>query len=66
MPAVTPPAVNRVPSRTTRPSVGTAPNRVNRSRASQWLVARLPASSPAAPSTSEPVQTELTKRQCPA
>ena len=60
MPAVTPPAVMTRPSRTTRPGVGTAPNPDSRSFADQWLVALRPFRSPAAPSTSDPVHTEVT------
>ena len=60
IPAVTPPPVNKFPSRTTRPSVSTAPSGASRSRDIQCVVARLPCSNPAAPSTSEPVHTEVT------
>jgi hypothetical protein len=60
IPAVTPPPVNTVPSRTTRPAVGMAPNAESKSREAQCDVARLPRSRPAAPSTSAPVHTELT------
>jgi hypothetical protein len=60
LPAVTPPPVIRLPSRTTRPSVGIAPKAARRSCAAQCVVARLPRRSPAAPSTRAPVQTEVT------
>ena len=60
MPAVTPPPVKTLPSRTTRAGSGIAPNAGSRSRQAQWQAARLPRNSPAAPSTSEPVQTEVT------
>ena len=60
IPAVTPPPVKKLPSRTTRPSVGSAPNAVSKSRDAQCEVACLPRSNPAAASTREPVQTEVT------
>jgi hypothetical protein len=60
IPAVTPPPVMTLPSRTTRPPSGIAPNGVSRSRQAQWQAARLPRSSPAAPSASDPEQTEVT------
>ncbi|MCY1528667.1 hypothetical protein D9M68_637810 [compost metagenome] len=56
MPDVTPPAVNTRPSTHMRSSLGMAPKRDSNSRARQWLDARLPRSSPAAPSSSDPVQ----------
>ena len=58
--AETPAPVMTLPSRTTRPAVGIASNWVRRSRAIQCEVARLPLSRPAAPKTSEPVQTLVT------
>ena len=54
-----PAAVIVLPSCTKRPPTGSAPSSRSCSRKSQWQVARLPSSSPAAPSTSEPVQTEV-------
>ena len=59
MPAVTPPPVMTSPSRATRAGSGMAPNNDSRSRQAQWQAARLPFNSPAAPSTSEPVHTEV-------
>src|SRR3546814_5254427 len=59
MPEVTPPAVIRLPSCTTRFSIGIAPKWARKSWAFQCVVARLPFSNPAAPSTSDPVQTEV-------
>ena len=43
-----------------RPGAGTAPKPDSRSLADQWLVALRPFSRPAAPSTSDPVQTDVT------
>ena len=60
MPAVTPPPVKTLPSRTTRPGSGMAPNRASWSRHAQWHAARLPVSRPAAARISEPVQTLVT------
>jgi hypothetical protein len=60
IPAVTPPPVSRLPSRTTRAATGMAPSAARKSWLAQCVVARLPRSSPAAPSTSAPVQTEVT------
>jgi hypothetical protein len=60
IPAVTPPPVIKLPSRTTRPGSGIAPNSASWSRQAQWLVARLPRKRPAAPSSSDPVHTEVT------
>ncbi len=60
IPAVTPPPVMMRPSCVTRSSVGKAPKAGSNSRDAQWQAARLPCSSPAAPSTRDPVQTEVT------
>ncbi len=60
IPAVTPPPVTRLPSRTTRSRTGVAPNGASSEWNAQCVVARRPRSSPAAPSTSAPVHTELT------
>ena len=60
MPAVTPPPVITLPSTTTRSAIGVAPNAESNSRLIQCVVARLPLSSPAAPSTSAPVHTLVT------
>ena len=60
MPEVTPAPVMMLPSVTTFSATGTAPSAFRCSSAAQWLVARRPLSSPAAPKTSEPVQTEVT------
>ncbi len=49
-----------LPSRTTRDASGVAPKLANWSRQPQWQAARFPTSSPAAPSSSEPVQTDVT------
>src|SRR6516165_10129191 len=49
MPAVTPP-VKVLPSTTTRSATGSAPKACNRSRTIQWVAARRPRNSPAAPS----------------
>ncbi len=59
MPADTPAAVTCLPSNTTRSGTASTPSPRSSSSASQWLVARLPSSRPAAASTSEPVQTEV-------
>ncbi len=59
MPEETPAAVTYLPSRTTRSPVGSAPNSSSVSSASQCEVARRPVSSPAAASSSDPVQTEV-------
>src|SRR5450631_4192402 len=59
MPAVTPPPVTRLRSTQTRVLVGVAPNGARFSIADQCVVARYPLSNPAAPSTSDPVQTEV-------
>ncbi len=59
MPELTPAAVTILPSITTRSSVGVAPWRASSSRASQYVVARLPSSRPAEPSTSAPVHTDV-------
>jgi hypothetical protein len=47
------------PCGTTRSCVGSAPAPARVSSSSQWVVARRPSSSPAAPSSSEPVQTDV-------
>ena len=60
IPAVTPPPVANLPSTTTRACTGIAPSRARRSWLAQCVVARRPASRPAAASTKEPVQTEVT------
>jgi hypothetical protein len=60
IPAVTPPPVMNLPSATTRARTGTAPSRARKSWLAQCVVARRPARRPAAASTSEPVQTEVT------
>ena len=52
--------VTRLRSTTTRASTGVAPNSGRYSRHAQWLVALYPRMSPAAPSRSEPEQTEVT------
>jgi hypothetical protein len=49
-----------LPSTTTRSATGVAPNARSISRLIQWVAARLPCSSPAAPSTSAPVHTLVT------
>ncbi len=60
IPAETPAAVAYFPSSTTRSvPVGSAPNPASCSRQYQCEVARRPFSSPAAPSSSEPEQTEV-------
>jgi hypothetical protein len=48
-----------LPCSTTRRLVGRAPKRSSSARSSQWLVASRPWSTPAAPRSSEPVQTEV-------
>ena len=60
IPAVTPPPVIVPPSTTTRSATGSQPKAESIGSDIQCVVARLPPSSPAAPSTSEPVQTEVT------
>jgi hypothetical protein len=60
MPEATPAPVTILPSTTTRSLAGMAPSRARCSIAAQWQVARLPWRRPAAASTSEPVQTEVT------
>jgi hypothetical protein len=60
MPAVTPPPVMTLPSRTTRAGSAVTPNGSSRSRQAQWHAARLPRRSPAAASRSEPVHTDVT------
>ena len=62
IPAVTPPLVITSPSRATRLRSGVAPKAVKNSLANQWQAARLPRSSPAAPSASDPVHTDVMKR----
>ena len=52
--------VNTLPSRTTRPESGITPNAESASREAQCDVSRLPFKSPAAPSTSAPVQRDVT------
>ena len=59
MPAVTPPPLKMLPSRTTRAVSGIAPKSGSSSRKAQWQAARRPRKSPAAPSSSEPVHTEV-------
>ncbi len=48
MPAVTPPPLITLPSRSTRAALGMAPNSFRLSRIDQWQAARLPGSKPAA------------------
>src|SRR5215472_12822114 len=60
MPEVTPPAVIRLPSLTTRDFTWVAPTRGRRSVKAQWVVARRPRKRPAAPSTKAPVHTDVT------
>src|SRR6476646_9191162 len=60
IPAATPAPVMMLPSMTTRWLTGMAPSGLRCSIAVQWQVARLPVGSPAAPSISEPVHTEVT------
>ena len=59
MPAVTPPPVKTLPSRTTRAGSCVTPKSASWSRQAQWQAARLPCSSPAAASSNEPVHTEV-------
>ena len=59
IPADTPAAVTTVPARTTRRETGSAPYWRSVWSSSQWVVASRPTSSPAAPSSSAPVQTEV-------
>lgn len=59
MPEDTPAAVTYLPSNTTRSPVGRAPKAGSRSRNIQCEEARRPSRSPAAASSSEPVQTEV-------
>ena len=59
IPAVTPPPVITLPSTTTRSATGSHPKAASIGSDIQWVVARLPRSSPAAPSTSAPVQTDV-------
>ncbi len=59
-PAVTPPPVTTLPSRTTRAASGVAPKAASASRQAQREVARRPLRRPAAPNTREPVQTDVT------
>jgi len=66
IPAVTPAAVTILPSSTKRPPTGSAPNCRSDSSRSQFEVARFPSSSPAAPSTSDPVQTEVVHLVAPS
>ena len=60
MPAVTPPPVITLPSTTTRSATGSQPNAASIGSDIQCVVARFPRSRPAAPSTSDPVHTEVT------
>ncbi len=64
MPADTPAAVTIFPVVTTRSLTGSAPKRVRKSRMAQWVVALRPSSSPAAPSRSEPLHTEVVHCVC--
>src|ERR1700722_8036342 len=66
IPAVTPPPVMMLPSRTTREGSATAPNPGSRSLHAQWQAARFPRNRPAAPSRSDPVQTDVIYRACSA
>ena len=59
MPDDTPAAVTTLPCTTTRRSVGRAPSSRSWSSEAQWVVASRPFSTPAAPSRSEPVHTEV-------
>src|SRR6266542_3479591 len=59
IPEDTPAAVITLPCSTTRSRVGSAPNSRRRSRNIQWLVARKPFRTPAAPRISDPVQTDV-------
>jgi hypothetical protein len=54
IPAVTPPPVKMMPSRTTRPESCATPKSASLSRHAQWQAARLPRRSPAAASNNEP------------
>ena len=59
IPDDTPAAVMILPCSTTRSDVGVAPNSFSMSSAAQCVVAFFPCSSPAAPSSSEPVHTDV-------
>src|SRR5262245_22059140 len=59
MPAETPAPVMTLPSRIIRSPTGSAPKSRRAPRAAQCVVARSPRSSPAAPSTSAPVHTDV-------
>jgi hypothetical protein len=59
IPADTPAAVTTLPCCTTRCPVGSAPYRRSVSSSSQCEVARSPSRIPAAPSSSDPVQTDV-------
>ena len=61
IPAVTPPPVTRLRSTQTRVFIGMASNALRNSIALQCVAARYPLSRPAAPSTSDPVQTDVIK-----
>ena len=63
MPDETPAAVIILPCSTTRRDVGRAPKLPSSSISSQCVVASSPSSSPAAASTSEPVQTEVVQSE---
>ena len=59
IPDDTPAAVMIFPCSTTRSGTGHAPVSASSSRAPKWVVAGRPSRSPAAPSTSDPVQTDV-------
>ena len=59
IPDETPAAVITLPCSTTRFEVERAPSLSSVSSSSQWVVASRPSSTPAAPSSSEPVQTDV-------
>ncbi|MBU6405711.1 MAG: hypothetical protein KGS44_01050 [Alphaproteobacteria bacterium] len=60
MPAVTPPPVQNLPSKTMRAGSGMAPKAAKWSRTAQKAAARGPFNRPAAPRFNEPVQTLTT------
>jgi len=66
MPAVMPPPVMRLRSMHTLSRDTSAPKKGKASVAVQCVAARYPSSRPAAPSTSEPVQTDVTYCALPA